>query len=270
MSKLNHVLNFMSNVLKNLKIEDEHFSQGIEFISDQLKLRILSKERYRYCTITMAFCSILYTISPHAYRYLRNHGPIILPHPETIKGVCNGFLTDPHIDEKKTFLTYAQKIFKYLKDQDKYVSLFMDEIHIDPYLDYKGGNVVGAAINNNDSLATSAYTFMITSICSNFKEVVHIAPVSKINHQLLCSFLKTIITRLESIGYKVFCVLSDNNSINGKAMTNFSPNKKLSIVYPHPVNPERPLFYLFDSVHLLKCIFTNWLNSKPNQDIHLS
>ena len=66
------------------------------------------------------------TISPYAYRYLRNHWLIILPHP--------------HIDEKKMFLN----IFKYLNDQDKYVCLLMDEIHINSYLDYKGGNVAGA------------------------------------------------------------------------------------------------------------------------------
>ena len=141
----------------------------------------------------------------------------------------------------------------------------MDEIHINPYLDYKGGNVVGASVNDNESLATSAYTFMITSICSDFKEVVHIAPLSKINHVLLFNFVKTIITRLEAIGYKVFCVLSDNNAINGKAMSNFSPKNELNIVFPHPVDANRPLFFLFDSVHILKCIFNAWLNSKPDQ-----
>lgn len=38
MTKIYQVLDFISNLLKNLKIEDENLSQGIEFISDQLKL----------------------------------------------------------------------------------------------------------------------------------------------------------------------------------------------------------------------------------------
>lgn len=42
----------------------------------------------------------------------------------------------------------------------------------------------------------------------------------------------------------------------------------MSIVYPHPLDKTRPLFYLFDSVHLLKCIRNNWLNSKPDQIIN--
>ena len=119
----------------------------------------------------------------------------------------------------------------------------MDEIHIDPYLDYKGGNVVGAAINNN-SLATSAYTFMVSSISSDFKEVIHIAPISKINHELLYKFLNTIITRLENIGYKVFCVISDNNSINGKAMCNFSPKKELKYCLSTSCRPKTAFIFL--------------------------
>ena len=86
-SKINNILNFVSNLLKNLKVDDDILSQGLQFISEQINLRTLPKERYRYSTTTMVFCSIVYTISPHAYKYLRNHWPIILPHPETIKGV---------------------------------------------------------------------------------------------------------------------------------------------------------------------------------------
>lgn len=52
-------------------------------------------------------------------------------------------------------------------------------------------------------------------------------------------------------------------------MSHFHPNDKLNFVYQHPIDhPVRPLFYLFDSVHILKCIFNNWLNSKPDQTLH--
>ena len=234
-------------------------------MSEQLNLIISSKERYRYTPDTMVLCSILFTISPHSYKYLRDHGPLILPHPQTIKGVCNTFLTDPHIDERKVFLSYAHNIFQFLTEKDKNVTLLFDEIHIDPYLDYKGGNIVGTSVNHNNILASSAFTFMICSMCSNFKEVVHVSPVPKIDSEMLYKFIKTIVEKLEEIGYIVFCTISDNNAINGKAMAHFSPYDELSIVFPHPIDPVRPLFFLFDSVHLLKCIFNNWLNSKPDQ-----
>lgn len=45
-------------------------------------------------------------------------------------------------------------------------------------------------------------------------------------------------------------------------MSFFSHPPNLSIVYQHPFNTNRPLFFIFDSVHILKCIHNNWLNQK--------
>lgn len=256
---LSHILGIMEPFIKD-------GYTGLQFIFEQLKLYTSCKERYRYSADTMILSSIVYSISPHAYRFLRHSDFLVLPHPESIKAVCNKLLTDPTSEDRQLLLTYAKNIYKYLDDHEKNVILLMDEIHIQPYLDYKGGNIVGTAYNNN-SLATSAYVFMISSIMSDFKEVVHICPTSKTDHNMLYIFMKYLITSLEEIGYRIFCVVSDNNTINSKAMSRFSKDNKLSIVYPHSVDNKRPLFYLFDSVHLLKCIRNNWLNSKPDQPL---
>lgn len=77
-------------------------------------------------------------------------------------------------------------------------------------------------------------------------------------------FIKCIIVGLENIGFKVVCVVSDNNAIN-KTMSMFADPPKVSIVYQHPSDPARPLFFIIDAVHLLKCIRNNWLNQK-NKD----
>lgn len=76
---------------------------------------------------------------------------------------------------------------------------------------------------------------MNNSVCSSFKEVITISPVKTINHKVLYNFIKSIIIGLEDTGYKIFCVISDN-MINSKAMSNFSIEKRLNTVYPHPVN----------------------------------
>ena len=62
--------------------------------------------------------------------------------------------------------------------------------------------------------------------------------------------IKKLVVGLESIGFKVIAVITDNNAKNPKAMTKFvSP--------PHPSNQIRPLFFFFDTVHLLKCVRNN-------------
>ena len=45
-------------------------------------------------------------------------------------------------------------------------------------------------------------------------------------------------------------------------MSSFASPPQLSIVYPHPCDSTRPLFYILDSVHILKCIRNNWLSQK--------
>lgn len=260
------ILKHVSEILNNFASEtsDESIQCKFPFLSEQITLQATCKERYRYSANTMILSSLLYTISPHAYKFLRSSNVLILPHPKTIKTVCNSYLSDPIVEERQIFLKYAQNQFKFLNENENNMILLFDEIHIKPFLDYKAGNMVGIACNNT-LLATTAFVFMIVSVNSKFKEVVHISPVSKINHESLFNFIKSIILKLEQIGYKIFCVISDNNALNSKAMNNFSNHNKLSIVYPHPADNSRPLFYLFDSVHILKCIRNNWLNSKPNQ-----
>ena len=137
----------------------------------------------------------------------------------------------------------------------------MDEIYLKPYFDYKGGNVVGLANNTNEA-ATSAFAFMLSNVLSNYKDVIHIMPTKCLKAGNLFNIIKRLIIGLEEIGFKVLCVIMDNNAINKKAMSLFCTPVKLSSVYPHSVLKSRPLFFIFDSVHILKCIRNNWLSQK--------
>lgn len=146
-----------------------------------------------------------------------------------------------------------------MDDHEKTVTLVMDEIHLQSYIDYKGGGLVGMATNSQNA-AKTAYVFMIQSLVSSRKDVVHILPVAKIDAIQLHQFLRELINGLEATGFRVIAVVSDNNSINGKAMSFFSEPRKVDTVYKHPSDQSRPLFFILDSVHVLKCIRNSWLN----------
>ncbi|KAH7974613.1 hypothetical protein HPB49_017449 [Dermacentor silvarum] len=45
-------------------------------------------------------------------------------------------------------------------------------------------------------------------------------------------------------------------------MSSFSETRTVDIVYPHPVDNARLIFYVVDPVHLLKCIRKHWSNQK--------
>ncbi|GFW07780.1 THAP-type domain-containing protein [Trichonephila clavipes] len=115
---------------------------------------------------------------------------------------------------------------------------------------------------NSEQAATSAYVFMIQSLLFPLKEIIHIMPVKKIDGEKLFAVVKKTIVELDGIEFKVIGAVSDNNSINRKAMSNFSVPPKLSIVYPHPSDSFNPLFFVIDSVHIFKCIRNNWINQK--------
>lgn len=70
---------------------------------------------------------------------------------------------------------------------------------------------------SKENAAKTAYVFMIQSLLSTNKDVVHIIPVTQIEAKQLHEFLGLLIRHLENIGIRVVAVASDN-SINLKAM----------------------------------------------------
>ena len=126
----------------------------------------------------------------------------------------------------------------------KTVNLLVDEIRLKLNFDFKGGDIVEAARNSTDA-ANSEFAFMITSLFSNFEDVVHVLPAYRISAQDLQYFLHKTIIGSEVIGFTVVSVIMDNNAINNKAMSLFANPAQLSIVYPHPSDKNRPQFFYF-------------------------
>ena len=251
------VISFLSILLDEPSFKH---STVLKFVCEQLHLMTLNK--MDYSSELVIFSSILYNCSPQGYRLLRDKKFLILPSYSTIKRVFVSKKFSPATEQDDTnFLLYIKNKSKSLLPCDKTVILMVDEIHLKPYFDYKGGNIVGSAFDSSEA-ATSAFVFMLNSVRSKFKDVVHIIPTKCMKAETLHNILKKVIIGLEKIGFTVFCVVTDNNAINGKAMSFFAHPPKLSIVYRHPYQNDRPLFFMYDSVHLLKCIRNNWVGQK--------
>ena len=248
-----------------LPLKDDSFKLGsiIKFVYEQLHL--MKRVSMCYSSEFLIFSSLFYNVSPQAYRFLRRSGNILLPCYNTIRKITLSSSMSPSVEQTdNTFLFYIKQKIRSLTSSDTTVMLLVDEIHLKPFYDYKGGTVIGTSFNNCTAAAKSAFAFMINSVISNYKDVVHLLPTSKISAEDLHLFLKKIICGLENIGFRVFAVITDNNAINRKAMSQFAVPSKLSIAYPHPCDQKRPLFFVFDSVHILKCIRNNWLNLKSH------
>lgn len=263
--KVKATFSLLFSLLDDLKSGDllpQEKTEALDFIKEQLDLLHRKDHSLRYSAELLIFSSILHTISPHAYRFIRGAGKIALPHPSTLMRICSQYNVNPANEQNdEGFLRYVKKRSSLLKPHEKIVTIMMDEIHIQPYFEYKGGSVTGAASNSSEA-AKTAHVFMIQSLLSAHKDVAHILPVANIEAVQLHAALTKTILELENAGLTVIAVITDNNSINRKVMSLFSETRTVDIVYPHPVDKARPLFYVVDPVHLLKCIRNNWLNQK--------
>lgn len=260
------LLGLVSSLLEELICGDQPqqlhgwHMEVVKILKSQVDL-VLSNA-VQYPPDVLVFSSLIFTISPHAYRFLRNSQKVKLPHPETVRRLCSSYQVSPAAEQQVSgFLSYAKRLVKTMKEHERFVTLMMDEIHLQPYFDFKAGSVTGAAINSA-SPAKTAHVFMTQSLLSSRKDVVHIMPVAQMDAKTLHDFLRMLVVELESSGFKVIAVISDNNSINQKTMSFFSNPPSLKIVYQHPADPSRPLFFVVDPVHLLKCVRNNWINQR--------
>lgn len=176
--------------MNSLANSDDIKGNVLKFIIEQITLLLSNKYAYRYSSNILIFSTLLYTISPQAYRFLRNSNVIILPHPNTVKCLCSSYNLDPHSEQiNPNFLNYIKRKYLMLDDKDKLLILMRDEIHLKQLMDYKGGNIVGVSFNSDDC-ASSAHVFMIKSVLTKYKDVVHVLPVKTLSGEELHLYLK--------------------------------------------------------------------------------
>jgi hypothetical protein len=61
----------------------------------------------------------------------------------------------------------------------------------------------------------------------------------------LYNVIRSVFVGLESIGLTVIAVVTDNNAINSKAMSQFATPPELKTQYVHPASPQKPFFFHF-------------------------
>ena len=189
------ILKLIMSFLLLLQEESNKYYSAIKFICEQINLITLNN--FNFSTEMMIFSSLLYNCSPTGYRLLRDSKNVNLPSYSTIRKLTLSTSINPVVEQhKNNFLMYIKNKFKLLVQKDITVSLLIDEIYQKPYFDHKGGNVVGIA-NNTNEVATSAFAFMLSSMLSNYKDVIHIMPTKCLRAENLFSIIKCFMIGLE-------------------------------------------------------------------------
>ncbi|KAH6922059.1 hypothetical protein HPB50_008525 [Hyalomma asiaticum] len=90
--KVKATFSLLFSLLDDLKSGDllpQEKTEALDFIKEQLDLLHRKDHSLRYSAELLIFSSILHTISPHAYRFIRGAGKIALPHPSTLMRICS-------------------------------------------------------------------------------------------------------------------------------------------------------------------------------------
>ncbi|GBM96062.1 hypothetical protein AVEN_111454-1 [Araneus ventricosus] len=183
-------LQLICELLKTLVNNSDVNSEAVNFLMEQVAFLGSKKFARRYSSDIMIFSSLMYIIAPSAYRFLRQSGYLVLPHPNTINHDCTKYIVSPQLEQLDSyFLLYIKQKFKYLEEKEQVVILMLDEVHIKEYFDYKDCSTSCMSYDSETS-ASSAQDFMVKSIVSQYKDAVHILPVHTVSGNVLHEFIK--------------------------------------------------------------------------------
>jgi len=90
------------------------------------------------------------------------------------------------------------------------------KIYVSQKISYKGGSLQGFATNTrrDSTEATTVQAYMLGCVLSKNKDVVALQPVKNLDASFLHVSVSKVLQLVESVGYKVVALLSDNNRIN--------------------------------------------------------
>ena len=103
-----------------------------------------------------------------------------MPHPSTLRKVCQGLTVSPKMNGSENFLLYAKMQFKLIKPYERTVTLLIDDKYtIKPYFDYIKV-ILFWGLLLIPLLLQNVYMFYRDNQCIVIlKEVAHVMPVKK-------------------------------------------------------------------------------------------
>ncbi|GBN43797.1 hypothetical protein AVEN_164865-1 [Araneus ventricosus] len=136
---------------------------------------------------------------------------------------------------------YLRKKNEVLSPHEKLICLLIDEIYVNPGLNYKGGKLPGKAENANQQ-ANTIQAFMMTSLFSRYKEIVALVPMkNQTADGLYCQTLQ-VLQLLNDCKYNVLFLISDNNTISRNMFTQMCQGDLVNCI-SNPVQPDNKLFF---------------------------
>lgn len=215
--------------VKYMKINSK---QQLELLSDQVKLISLKQKRYALCSNVFAFK--IFSSSPLVYFDLREY--LSLPHLKYLQHLASPLISSTNSNDEGS-QSYLRLISKHLSEQERYVSILINEIYI---------KSVGYAMNN-ENLTKTVLTFMIRTCFDKFYEVVRLCPVKGLFGDYMKSVIFDTVHYIQQNNFKVLAVITDNNKVNQRMYNIITDD---SILIKNSLYEELLIF-----LHTISCMY---------------
>ncbi|KAK3924777.1 Transposable element P transposase [Frankliniella fusca] len=261
------------------------------FLDQQMKYAaVKDKRQHRWHPAMIRLAIKIRNTSAAAYEIMRDSGAVNLPHSGTLFDYTHSI--EAQVGVNSGLVEMFSKQVKQLsveESRELYHVLIFDEMYISQNLVYRksDGALIGYAhYDDTDKevqrfeayfegnikepkpdMAVTMLGFMVKGITSNQKCVVAAYPCKSLNKFMIYSRAWEVVSHCEGAGIKILAMVCDGGANNRSFFKLHTPihRTESGIVYDTPnmyAGEERPMFFISDVAHLLKCIRNCLYNSR--------
>ena len=244
-------------LLSKVKTEDDDVQKKISFLYDQLSLCDKKPTQRRYSPVMLATAAMWENCSTALYKKMRQEGNLTLPSVGYLKNLSNSLNVDTGMNASTK--AYLKARFERLtSNKDKNISIIIDEVYSAQQVELMNGKIVG---NETKEPTKTLLSFMIKSVCGQYQDMVAMVPVVRLDAELVNTYYKQVLQVVTDIGFETVTTLMDGHSINRR----FYQILCGGVLKPYIENPYKKgskIFLLYDSVHIFKNLYTNFLRKR--------
>ncbi len=225
----------------------------VAFLVEQLRLAAKAPKQRRYGGSVLSMAYHWHQKSPALYRTILAEDVLSLPSASHLKRLSTAISVDLGFSESTK--TYLKARERKLNDQEKIVGIVMDEVYSQKKVEYMNGKFFGKETGHHTKTILAV---MISSVAGKYKDIVALLPLSGISAEIMEKLFFQILKGLGEIGFQVCHTSLDGHAVNIKFYKLLSAGDiQSSIKNP---NSDQQIFLLFDTVHLFKNFYNNFVN----------
>ncbi|RUS83569.1 hypothetical protein EGW08_008675 [Elysia chlorotica] len=185
-----------------------------------------------------------------------NDHNVMLPGLTTLRKVTRAAR---NLEDEKLF----RSVFSQMREGNRGCILIVDEIYVKASIAYRGGQLFGYAADYPGKIATTLLCVMAKCFFGSKSFLVKLIPCHALKADFQFQIVQDVIAMLESCGANVFGIITDNNRVNQAFFKSFTvPDVSKPWIAQSPIASERPLFLIYDPVHLFKNLRNSWITEK--------